>query len=256
MVPDIDRKDSVVVDYMNLDTDGNLSYFYNATRFEMDSAYTKTGKMNMLGGYKRYDHNLNYEIKKNHSERKVDFYTKFSGLNLKIEEDTPLNWKLSDEYKKLGDFNCQKAETSYKGRQWIAWFTTEIPLRDGPYKFYELPGMIVELYDKNKHHQFELIEIKNISSMYLGISNEKRVKTMKMNEYLGNFRNRPFSPKDNISFINVSNLSNTMTIVTKDSNYINLDKKSLEKYKGEKGRVDKEIEKMLRITNNPIEIHY
>ena len=44
-----------------------------------------------------------------------------------------LNWKLSKDAKTIGQMKCQKATVSYKGREWIAWFTTEVSVNDGPY---------------------------------------------------------------------------------------------------------------------------
>lgn len=38
-----------------------------------------------------------------------------------------------------------KAECQLGGRTWIAWFTPEIPISDGPYKFSGLPGLILKL---------------------------------------------------------------------------------------------------------------
>ena len=47
------------------------------------------------------------------------------------------------------------------GRKWTAWFTTEIPIQDGPYKFLGLPGLIVKIEDQTKTHSFELKGISN-----------------------------------------------------------------------------------------------
>jgi len=54
-------------------------------------------------------------------------------------------------------FPCKKALTHFAGRDYTAWFTTEIPVSDGPYKFYGLPGLIVLIEDSQKQHRFELI---------------------------------------------------------------------------------------------------
>ena len=49
------------------------------------------------------------------------------------------------------------------GRKWTAWFTTEIPIQDGPYKFRGLPGLIVKIEDETKSHCFALNGIKNLT---------------------------------------------------------------------------------------------
>jgi GLPGLI family protein len=60
-----------------------------------------------------------------------------------------MNWKIEDEVKKIGVYNCQKATLAIGGRKWTAWFTPDIPLNSGPYKFQGLPGLIVSVSDEN-----------------------------------------------------------------------------------------------------------
>lgn len=61
-----------------------------------------------------------------------------------------IDWKIEKETKKIGSFNCKKATANFRGRSYIVWFTTEIPLPYGPWKLNGLPGLIVEAYDKEK----------------------------------------------------------------------------------------------------------
>ena len=63
------------------------------------------------------------------------------------EDQSNINWEISDETKKVGDFLCQKATTSFKGNHYIAWFSTTISLPFGPWKLHGLPGLILECYD-------------------------------------------------------------------------------------------------------------
>jgi GLPGLI family protein len=60
------------------------------------------------------------------------------------------DWTLIDKTKKIGNFNCQKATINFRGRKYIAWYSTEIPVNFGPWKFQGLPGLILELYDEDK----------------------------------------------------------------------------------------------------------
>jgi GLPGLI family protein len=70
-----------------------------------------------------------------------------------------ITWQISGEQKMIGKFLCQKAETKFRGRNYSAWFTTEIPVSDGPWKFYGLPGLILEVSDDKNEVQFELESI-------------------------------------------------------------------------------------------------
>lgn len=55
------------------------------------------------------------------------------------------NWVLKDEYKNILGYKCQKATVHYRGRDYFAYFTTEINFNDGPWKFYGLPGVILNV---------------------------------------------------------------------------------------------------------------
>lgn len=82
-----------------------------------------------------------------------DFYfmDNFANNNLFVKENNnKWNWKLHQETKQIGDFTCQKATISFRGRNYIAWFTNEIPVPFGPWKFQGLSGLILEVYDTNK----------------------------------------------------------------------------------------------------------
>lgn len=69
-----------------------------------------------------------------------------------IKEVAPkMDWKILKETKKIGKFNCKKATTTFRGRNYIAWFTTDISLPYGPWKLHGLPGLILEAHDTNKN---------------------------------------------------------------------------------------------------------
>ncbi|KMQ67361.1 hypothetical protein ACM39_14345 [Chryseobacterium sp. FH2] len=68
------------------------------------------------------------------------------------------NWKLIDETKVINSIACKKAEVHYKGRDWTAWYATEIPFPYGPNKFSGLPGLIVKITDKTGDYGFELVK--------------------------------------------------------------------------------------------------
>ena len=87
--------------------------------------------------------------------------------NWKYREElkTPV-WIVTDSVKTIIGYECIKATTDFKGRQWIAWFAPEIPVSDGPWKLHGLPGLILEAYDKSHDYEFEA---KGIRSSGLGL---------------------------------------------------------------------------------------
>lgn len=77
-----------------------------------------------------------------------------------VDYKCPQNWKITNTEDKYMDYKVQKATLDFGGRQWEAWFTTEIPIPEGPYKFYGLPGLIVKMKDKTNEYSFELKALK------------------------------------------------------------------------------------------------
>lgn len=69
----------------------------------------------------------------------------------KIYTDTiKLNWQLKNEVKQIGSLTCKKASVSFRGRTYTAWYTEELNISNGPWKFQGLPGLIIEVFDESK----------------------------------------------------------------------------------------------------------
>ena len=72
------------------------------------------------------------------------------------KDNITLNWKIDSEKKKIGEYDTQKATLDFGGRKWTAWFSTDLPFQDGPYKFYGLPGLIVQIGDDEGSYTWKL----------------------------------------------------------------------------------------------------
>jgi GLPGLI family protein len=99
-----------------------------------------------------------YELFKNYPRGKetvTDIASMLQG-NFIYEEDPPVfDWKIMNENQTILSYNCQKATVSFRGRDYIAWFTTDIPIPNGPWKFGGLPGLILKIQDSKNNFRFE-----------------------------------------------------------------------------------------------------
>lgn len=61
-----------------------------------------------------------------------------------------MEWEIEgDSTRTVLGYECVMARTNYHGREWRAWFTPEIPVQDGPWKFHGLPGLILAAESDN-----------------------------------------------------------------------------------------------------------
>lgn len=104
-------------------------------------------------------------LKRNRNSNKNTSYVLLNDL-FSIQTEDPINWKLSTDTKKVGNYNLQKATTSFGGRNWVAWFNTDINLNEGPYKFRGLPGLIFEIADVQNSFNFNLVKSYQLKSTY------------------------------------------------------------------------------------------
>lgn len=79
-----------------------------------------------------------------------------------IDKKGNQEWKITKEQKVINNFECIKAESDFRGRKYIAWYTPEIPTKAGPWKFAGLPGLIVSISSNDGLYQFELLKIENV----------------------------------------------------------------------------------------------
>lgn len=68
-------------------------------------------------------------------------------------------WKIYKEYKVINKLKCKKATTNFRGRNYVAWFSEDIALQSGPWKFCGLPGLVVKVSDDQSNFTYELIAI-------------------------------------------------------------------------------------------------
>ncbi|UAB85778.1 GLPGLI family protein [Zunongwangia sp. SCSIO 43204] len=163
-----------------------------------------------------------YKICKNKSENKLGYGIKLMDDKLYYSEDIDkIQWEIQTEAKEIAGYQVQKATTSFAGRDYIAWFTPEIPLSDGPYKFAGLPGLIVEIRDTEDEYNFEFTgfeELDNPLEYQIVPKGFKEVKKKELLDLLSTYLKDPISYINN--YVGASGTTVSIKIVGDDKRII------------------------------------
>lgn len=175
-IPDTLNKDKVADEIMVLEImpEQKQSLFFSKIKLNSDSTmYVNSSKgiMTMPSSLIK----TQYVIEKNLKDKKVFLYTRNHTMVpiSKVEDDRHIIWKISKQKDKILSYSVQKATTSFGGRNWTAWFSTEIPFSDGPYKFSGLPGLILKISDSTNSHSFELVGVEKENATSYRIFNDE-----------------------------------------------------------------------------------
>ncbi|MFS4474473.1 GLPGLI family protein [Chryseobacterium sp. T20] len=161
-IADTLNMESVVSEPMILLTNGKRSVYYSENYKAFSDGFKKQLEIAMKTGSivepgKLLQSKVRHSVYKDHDSLYIsnhlgkDFYT-FHAENIHWEVDNLT-------HKVIQGYTCTKAVAKVGKRRFIAWFTYEIPVYDGPYKFKGLPGLILKVNDENKYFNFELLSL-------------------------------------------------------------------------------------------------
>lgn len=123
---------------------------------------------------------FNYIIEKSFDNEKYYIMDKVFTDQYKYTENmVKFDWKITNDILKLDNLICKKATTKFAGRDYIAWYVEDIPIPDGPYKFYGLPGLIVRISDTQNQFDFSLKSINEIPEIKMHKVDNKVIETTK-----------------------------------------------------------------------------
>lgn len=163
-VKDTLNKDQLTKELLYLDISKEGSKFYSRDVAVQDSTMVAnlekqiktTGAMNITVDMKNANTaSFREKVFKMYPKFEVTVETNVGRDKYLVSDERQMNWKISPEKEKIGEYSTQKATTEFAGRKWTAWFAEELPFQDGPYKFRGLPGLIVKLEDESKTHLME-----------------------------------------------------------------------------------------------------
>lgn len=174
--------ENIYQELFSLQVSDNRSFFISENLLKYDSIFTNEMNTAIRSGSKSVNFSGKSFPKTNskflivQENDKTIFYGTVGSSVLSYHESKINGWKLVDETKLVNSFSCKKAELRFKGRDWIAWYSAEIPFPYGPYKFGGLPGLIIKMTDKKGEYDFELVKSlpsRDLKGKIVGI-NKKR----------------------------------------------------------------------------------
>lgn len=186
-------KSNLKTEYLALNTDGNRSIFYNLDYKKSDSISAETRK-------KSDAQYLKFTIKQN--AKAYSYYGNFNNFLFTYTEDLPSIWKINNKTYSYKNYKVQEAEIEFEGRKWIAVFCPEIPISNGPYKFSNLPGLILKVYSTDGDYNFEMVEImsRQENQFHQIVGNYNSVKKNRIDKMIADFVKDPAAK--NITVVN------------------------------------------------------
>ena len=187
-------------DTMTLDIGFRLSEFYDMTAFAKDSlkklvfqpgrvksvtliknqqiaesviSVNQTGSGNVIlpNSY------ISFSIYKDRDEKHIYTLDKeLVGAEKSVflnEEIHPQQWTIESDTCRILNYLCNKATTKFRGREYEVYFAPEIPVNDGPWKLYGLPGLILAAKTTDGVFSFQAIGIQKVNDKLISIPDGK-----------------------------------------------------------------------------------
>lgn len=175
---------SSVTDRMILQVGYGLSKFTSYRAMQIDSLIKASTADQIRANPGRYVGGETFSVYKNYPAGKFTNTDRIATDWFLVEELIPIQqWTLADEGKEILGYKCKSAKCSFRGRDYTAYYTDEIPVADGPWKFGGLPGFIMEVKDTNSHYSFVCVGINSNANRPITIPEVEYNKTSRVKFY-------------------------------------------------------------------------
>lgn len=173
-------------DVMILQVSYGMSKFSSYRTMQTDSLIRVSTADRIKANPGKYVGGSTFSIYKNYPSGKFTTTDKISTDWFMYEEDIPVQeWTIDDDStKEILGYKCHRAECDFHGRKYIAWYSDEIPVADGPWKFGGLPGFIAEVSDSEGHYKFALVGINSNAARDITIHDVQYNKTTRSKFYI------------------------------------------------------------------------
>lgn len=172
-------------DLFNLEIGKNTSKYYSALKAYGDSlreADTKSGELTrenihiMITQKNYYGSKSSVVIYNTYPKNYCTVRGKVVINAYQYKDTINIKWKLTSDTMRMIGYVCNKATANFRGRNYTAWFTPEIPIPLGPYKFFGLPGLVLKVNDSEGIYNWECVGLTKLNGLNKPITIEKNDK--------------------------------------------------------------------------------
>lgn len=177
--------------YLDVCESGRAFFYSRATQYRdsLTQALIEQGKnvYEVRDMAKHAKQGLKWYIDKQYANNLYKYYNKFITrcMDATDQLDIP-QWKILGDTITINGHLCHKAEASVGGRVWQAWYAPDIPVNDGPWLLWGLPGLILYAQDSNKYFMFRCTDYGTLPQKYhVFLSSDNKLSTsVKMQDLL------------------------------------------------------------------------
>lgn len=219
------------------------SYFYNTQTYYVDSMendpqgrilYEEALKASISKGKEMFKFlsqqgfmpESRYRCLKDFNNNNMRIWESNMGSKYRYDIDmADLIWELGDSIKNVVGYECQNAYADYHGRKWEVWFAPDIPIKDGPWQLFGLPGLIMEATTDDGLYSFEIIGIQECNESFKPPFEDERYFITKRKSFL---KQKDYSRKNRAAMVNAMtngkvNLSNSINSSENNIDFIETD---------------------------------
>lgn len=148
---EVGRNFTKYYDYYNFETD-SIAQFRKNTPYLGNGKNLKIADPDMLFYYESFIHDL--------KKGKWTCTGRVGIQNMLYTESVEkIEWNIIDSTAVIEGYNAVMATCSFRGRDYTAWFTMDLPIQAGPWKFSGLPGLILSICDSEGYYSFHIESI-------------------------------------------------------------------------------------------------
>lgn len=97
------------------------------------------------------------------------------------------NWEIHPDTLTVNGVLCNKATCNIGGRLWKVWFATEIPVNEGPWLLWGLPGLVLKAEEANGYFKFECLDYGKFNDppqIFLAVLDMPRQKKLSLKDFI------------------------------------------------------------------------